>query len=122
MYVHVLVIVRCCQLIVTGCREFLGSMYVHVCCRELLAVSCENTRLGFKMTGHVTNANYSVKKLQFILFINRELVHDIVSSFSFSLFCAPLDRLVDSVSIRKAIECVYAAYLPKNTHPFVYLR
>ena len=24
------------------------------------------------MSGHVTNANYSVKKLQFILFINRE--------------------------------------------------
>ena len=42
--------------------------------RELLAVSCENSRLGFKMSGHVTNANYSVKKLQFILFINREFI------------------------------------------------
>ena len=36
-------------------------------------MSCANARLGFKMSGHVTNANYSVKRLQFILFINRSL-------------------------------------------------
>lgn len=33
-----------------------------------------------------------------------------------------LDRLVESASLRKAIETVYAAYLPKSTHPFLYLR
>ena len=38
------------------------------------------------------------------------------------VLCVCTDRLVDSASIRKAIECVYAAYLPKNMHPFVYLR
>jgi len=32
-----------------------------------------------------------------------------------------LDRSVDSPAIRKAIEAVYAAYLPKNSHPWVYL-
>ena len=32
------------------------------------------------------------------------------------------DRLVDSVSIRKGIEAVYGSYLPKNSHPFVYMR
>ena len=32
------------------------------------------------------------------------------------------DRLVDSSSLRKAIETVYATYLPKNMHPFLYLR
>ena len=42
-----------------------------VLCRELLPVSCENKKLGFKMDGFITNANYSVKKLQFLLFINR---------------------------------------------------
>ena len=36
-------------------------------------MSCENSKLGFKMDGLVTNANYSVKKLQFLLFINRKL-------------------------------------------------
>ncbi|MGH0119329.1 UNVERIFIED_CONTAM: hypothetical protein FKN15_002132 [Acipenser sinensis] len=31
------------------------------------------------------------------------------------------DRLVESSALKKAIEAVYAAYLPKNTHPFLYL-
>jgi len=30
-------------------------------------------------------------------------------------------RLVDSTAIRKSIEMVYGAYLPKGTHPFAYL-
>lgn len=29
---------------------------------------------------------------------------------------------MDSSAIRKAIEVVYAAYLPKHTHPFLYIR
>lgn len=33
-----------------------------------------------------------------------------------------LDRLVDSQTIRRALDIVYSAYLPKNSHPFVYLR
>uniref|UniRef100_A0A8C0E4Y2 MutL homolog 1 n=1 Tax=Balaenoptera musculus TaxID=9771 RepID=A0A8C0E4Y2_BALMU len=53
------------------------------------------------MNGYISNANYSVKKCIFLLFINH--------------------RLVESASLRKAIETVYAAYLPKNTHPFLYL-
>ncbi|XP_015979427.1 DNA mismatch repair protein Mlh1 isoform X2 [Rousettus aegyptiacus] len=53
------------------------------------------------MKGYISNANYSVKKCIFLLFINH--------------------RLVESASLRKAIETVYAAYLPKNTHPFLYL-
>uniref|UniRef100_A0A8I5YRB9 MutL homolog 1 n=1 Tax=Pongo abelii TaxID=9601 RepID=A0A8I5YRB9_PONAB len=53
------------------------------------------------MNGYISNANYSVKKCIFLLFINH--------------------RLVESTSLRKAIETVYAAYLPKNTHPFLYL-
>jgi len=38
------------------------------------------------------------------------------------LCCVDSDRLVDSSALRKAIETVYVTYLPKNTHPFVYLR
>ncbi|XP_028940391.1 DNA mismatch repair protein Mlh1 isoform X3 [Antrostomus carolinensis] len=53
------------------------------------------------MKGYITNANYSVKKCTFLLFINH--------------------RLVESAALRKAIETVYAAYLPKSTHPFLYL-
>ncbi|KAM3929767.1 DNA mismatch repair protein Mlh1 [Leptodactylus fuscus] len=69
--------------------------------RELIEVGCEDTKLAFKMKGYVTNANYSMKKCIFLLFINA--------------------RLVESTALKKAIETVYAAYLPKNTHPFLYL-
>uniref|UniRef100_A0A8C6MMP2 DNA mismatch repair protein MLH1 n=1 Tax=Moschus moschiferus TaxID=68415 RepID=A0A8C6MMP2_MOSMO len=69
--------------------------------RELIEVGCEDKTLAFKMNGYISNANYSVKKCIFLLFINH--------------------RLVESASLRKAIETVYAAYLPKSTHPFLYL-
>ncbi|XP_069989934.1 DNA mismatch repair protein Mlh1 [Penaeus vannamei] len=69
--------------------------------KELLELRCEDTNLKFTATGYITNANYSVKKCVFLLFINH--------------------RLVDSTALRKAIESVYASYLPKNTHPFLYL-
>ncbi|XP_067837466.1 DNA mismatch repair protein Mlh1 [Heptranchias perlo] len=69
--------------------------------RELIEVCLEDPKLAFKMKGYISNANYSVKKCIFLLFINH--------------------RLVESSALRKAIETVYAAYLPKNTHPFLYL-
>uniref|UniRef100_H3D6E2 DNA mismatch repair protein MLH1 n=1 Tax=Tetraodon nigroviridis TaxID=99883 RepID=H3D6E2_TETNG len=69
--------------------------------RELIEIGCEDQKLAFKMKGYISNANYSVKKCILILFINH--------------------RLVESSALKKAIESVYAAYLPKNTHPFLYL-
>lgn len=69
--------------------------------RELLEVEHENSKLDFKVRGHISNANYSVKKLTLLLFINH--------------------RLVDSSSLRKAIEAVYSTYLPKGMHPFIYM-
>ncbi|XP_005096287.1 DNA mismatch repair protein Mlh1 [Aplysia californica] len=69
--------------------------------RELLEVSKEDTKLGFAMKALISNANYSVKKSIFLLFINH--------------------RLVDSSGIRKALDTVYQAYLPKGTHPFIYM-
>lgn len=69
--------------------------------RELLEVGREDERLSFKLRGLISNANYSTKKFTLLLFINH--------------------RLVESSSLRKAIEMVYATYLPKNTHPFIYL-
>ncbi|XP_046396691.1 DNA mismatch repair protein Mlh1 [Ischnura elegans] len=69
--------------------------------RELLDVELQSDSLGFKMHGHITNANYSTRKLLFLLFIN--------------------NRLVDSVGIRKVVDQVYSSYLPKGGHPFIYL-
>uniref|UniRef100_A0A674KDV9 DNA mismatch repair protein MLH1 n=1 Tax=Terrapene triunguis TaxID=2587831 RepID=A0A674KDV9_9SAUR len=77
------------------------SIFGNAVSRELIEVGCEDGKLAFKMKGYITNANYSVKKCMFLLFINH--------------------RLVESSALRKAIETVYAAYLPKSTHPFLYL-
>jgi len=76
-------------------------VYGPVIARELLDVTIADSRLGFKLTGLVSNANYSTKKPSFLLFINH--------------------RLVDSTSLRRAVDSVYSAYLPKHTYPFVYL-
>ncbi|XP_006635764.2 DNA mismatch repair protein Mlh1 isoform X1 [Lepisosteus oculatus] len=69
--------------------------------RELIEVGCDDQKLAYKLKGFISNANYSVKKCIFLLFINH--------------------RLVESSALKKAIETVYAAYLPKNTHPYLYL-
>ncbi|XP_069469304.1 DNA mismatch repair protein Mlh1 isoform X2 [Ambystoma mexicanum] len=77
------------------------SIFGNAVSRELIEVGCEDAKLSFKMKGYISNANYSVKRCIFLLFIN--------------------GRLVESSALRKSIETVYAAYLPKNTHPFLYL-
>ncbi|KFV67159.1 DNA mismatch repair protein Mlh1 [Dryobates pubescens] len=77
------------------------SIFGNAVSRELIEVGCEDASLAFTMKGYITNANYSVKKCVFLLFINH--------------------RLVESAALRKAIETVYAAYLPKGSHPFLYL-
>jgi len=46
-------------------------IFLHL--RKLLPASCENSKPWFKMEGFIITANYSVKKLQFLLFINRML-------------------------------------------------
>ncbi|PVD30065.1 hypothetical protein C0Q70_09326 [Pomacea canaliculata] len=70
--------------------------------RELLEIDHEVKKLSVKMHGLVSNANYSMKKSVFLLFINH--------------------RLVDSSALRKAIDSVYQTYLPKGTHPFYLLQ
>lgn len=72
--------------------------------RELIEVSASDddpSRAEFVMEGVITSANYSAKKTTFVLFIN--------------------DRLVECSALRKAIEVVYAAILPKASKPFVYM-
>lgn len=54
-----------------------------------------------RLPGLVSNANHAAKKMVFLLFINK--------------------RLVESTVLRRAVEEVYAPYLPKHTHPFAYL-
>ena len=58
---------------------------------------------AFKATGLITNGSYSAPKSSaaFILFIN--------------------DRLVESSSLRRAVETIYSDTLPKGGKPFVYI-
>ena len=46
-------------------------------CSELLPVSLDDDKLSLRVRGLVTNANYSNKKLTFLLFINRKSMHTI---------------------------------------------
>ncbi|EUC29137.1 hypothetical protein COCCADRAFT_8613 [Bipolaris zeicola 26-R-13] len=68
---------------------------------ELVALNVKDDRWGFKCDGWISNANYSVKKTQMLLFINH--------------------RSVDSQVIKKGVEQTYAMFLPKGGHPFFYL-
>ncbi|KAJ6790387.1 hypothetical protein PWT90_07768 [Aphanocladium album] len=68
---------------------------------ELVEVSAADERWGFRANALVTNANYHIKKTTMVLFINH--------------------RAVESSNIKKAVEQVFSAFLPKGGHPFVYL-
>ncbi|KAF9977830.1 DNA mismatch repair protein [Actinomortierella ambigua] len=78
-------------------RQIYGSAVVN----ELLLLEETIPKYSLKVKAYISNANFNIKKFAFLLFINH--------------------RSVDSPSIRKAIENVYAAYLPKNMHPWVYM-
>ncbi|XP_065156578.1 DNA mismatch repair protein Mlh1 [Atheta coriaria] len=69
--------------------------------KELMEFSANDDAFKFAVNGHITNLNYSSKKMQFVLFINH--------------------RLVECLSLKRRIDQIYTTYLPKNAHPFVYL-
>ncbi|KAI8611615.1 histidine kinase-like ATPase [Chytriomyces sp. MP71] len=82
-------------------RDAIRQVYGAAVCKELIDVSHTDEGLEFSLSACVSNANYSVKKMAFLLFINH--------------------RSVDSTAIRRALENLYAAFLPKNAHPFCYV-
>ncbi|KAL1490508.1 hypothetical protein ABEB36_013190 [Hypothenemus hampei] len=82
-------------------KENIRMIYGNSIAQHLVDMNLSNDTLQFKCKGYITSVNYSVKKFQFLLFIN--------------------NRLVDSQSLRKCIDAVYQTYLPKNGHPFIYL-
>ncbi|CAO3642255.1 unnamed protein product [Cunninghamella blakesleeana] len=78
-------------------RQIYGSNVAN----ELLFGERTFEKLDFSMKCHISNANYSVKKMTFLLFINH--------------------RSVESQPIKRMIENTYSVLLPKGGHPFVYL-
>ncbi|KMZ57672.1 hypothetical protein ZOSMA_83G00490 [Zostera marina] len=68
---------------------------------EITASDDNPDRSVFKLNGFVSNANYIAKKTTMVLFIN--------------------DRLVECTALKRAIEVVYSATLPKASKPFIYM-
>ncbi|KAJ3092874.1 DNA mismatch repair protein [Quaeritorhiza haematococci] len=79
--------------------------------KELLEVQFDCLRWEYKMKGHISNANYNAKKMVFLLFINPLDV----------LLMTETDRSVECNSLKRALENLYTPFLPKGTHPFIYL-
>ena len=82
-------------------QDNIAVIYTPAISRELLEFQHEDKPLKFKVKGYMTNPNYSVKKMTFLLFINH--------------------RLVESSALKRSIEQIYTTYLPKGSYPFVYL-
>ncbi|KAK9659720.1 DNA mismatch repair protein Mlh1, partial [Basidiobolus ranarum] len=83
--------------IVDNIRQIYGNSVAS----ELLELKYKSENLEFDVNGWVSNANYNAKKMTMLLFINH--------------------RAVENVSIKRAVENIYSTYLPKSTHPFIYL-
>ena len=81
--------------------DCIRQIYSSSVANELINFEVSDEKWGFKASGWASNANYHVKKTTILLFINH--------------------RSVDSSAIKKAIEQIYSAFLPKGGRPFIYL-
>ncbi|XP_024963412.1 DNA mismatch repair protein MLH1 isoform X2 [Cynara cardunculus var. scolymus] len=81
----------------------------------------------FEMDGHISDPNYSSKKTTMVLFINVVSTYwllkpidteDILVSLLAVFF---FERLVECTALKRAIEIIYAATLPKASKPFIYM-
>ncbi|RWR92654.1 DNA mismatch repair protein MLH1 isoform X2 [Cinnamomum micranthum f. kanehirae] len=84
--------------------DAIRSVYGASVARDLMEIEASDddpSRLVFKMDGFTSDANYVAKKTTLVLFIN--------------------GRLVECAALKRAIEVVYAATLPKASKPFIYM-
>ncbi|KAH8319845.1 hypothetical protein KR074_007809 [Drosophila pseudoananassae] len=81
--------------------ENIRIIYGAAISKELLEFSHRDEVFKFDAECLVTQVNYSAKKSQMLLFINH--------------------RLVESTSLKTAVESVYSTYLPRGQHPFIYM-
>ncbi|XP_015886329.3 DNA mismatch repair protein MLH1 isoform X1 [Ziziphus jujuba] len=80
------------------------SVYGVSVAHNLLEVEASDDDLSssvFQMSGLISNCNFVAKKTTMVLFIN--------------------DRLVDWTALKRALEIVYSATLPKASKPFIYM-
>ncbi|XP_048424031.1 DNA mismatch repair protein MLH1-like [Pyrus x bretschneideri] len=84
--------------------DAIRSVYGGVCCSqsdEMEASDKDPSSSVFQMDGFISDSNYVAKKMTMVLFIN--------------------DRSVDCSDLKRALEVVYAATLPKASKPFIYM-
>ncbi|KMY92223.1 DNA mismatch repair protein Mlh1 isoform X1 [Drosophila simulans] len=81
--------------------ENIRIIYGAAISKELLEFSHRDEVFKFEAECLITQVNYSAKKCQMLLFINQ--------------------RLVESTALRTSVDSVYATYLPRGHHPFVYM-
>lgn len=67
---------------------------------------------------YVSHPNNGQKKLLLLLFINRKFLSSLLIQ---QISLMHTDRLVECPSIKKMIDTIYAQFLPKGHHPFIYL-
>ncbi|KAL7752258.1 DNA mismatch repair protein Mlh1 [Sorochytrium milnesiophthora] len=79
----------------------ISTIYGSPVAKELLEMEVESEQLEFTARAWISNANWSARKMGWILFIN--------------------NRPVESTALKRAIDAVYAEYLPKGSHPWVYV-
>eukprot|EP00924_Labyrinthula_sp_SR-Ha-C_P016672 maker-scaffold_6-augustus-gene-11.71-mRNA-1 protein AED:0.34 eAED:0.34 QI:0/0/0/0.5/1/1/2/0/996 len=79
----------------------IGKLYGKDIEAELLKSKIENSELKLKAVFIGTNANFSIKRKEIIVFIN--------------------GRLIGSSKISRAIDDTYSTLLPKNKHPFTFI-
>ena len=77
------------------------ALYGPVLAKELIPFKGESTQPRLAVSGYLSNLNYSVKRLTFVLFVN--------------------GRLVESPAVKAVVAGVYSRHLPKNGHGWVYM-
>ncbi|WOH00519.1 hypothetical protein DCAR_0519884 [Daucus carota subsp. sativus] len=84
--------------------DAIRSVYGVSVAQNLMAVEASDDDASssvFEMHGLISDSNYIAKKITMVLFIN--------------------DRLVECAALKRAVEIVYSATLPKASKPFIYM-
>ncbi|XP_071710519.1 DNA mismatch repair protein MLH1 [Rutidosis leptorrhynchoides] len=84
--------------------DAIRSVYGVSVARNMIKIEASDADLSnsvFDMDGFISDSNYSAKKTTMVLFIN--------------------ERLVECTALKRAIEIIYAATLPKASKPFIYM-
>ena len=82
-------------------RANIGLIYGHSISKQLIHVKDNLESLDCNFEAFVSQSDFHTKKFHFLLFINH--------------------RLVEHPIMKRSIEALYASFLPKGAHPFIYL-